>query len=313
MFVSTVIPTVGRSTLNTAVKSVLDQKNIDDVNEIIVVNDSGKPLPYAEWMDSDRVRVIDTNHNERSVARNTGAAIAKGDYLHFLDDDDWILPGSFSRFKRLTKMTKAGFIYGGSKLAESADKILYEINLKHKGNCFAQVMAGEWIPTGSYLIKRDIFFKAGAFIPSMVVYEDFDFTRRAALETDFDFIEEPVLCILRGSAWDTTTPIQKHQQMIRKLSLQARERILSHPDAFRRSIHSANTTYWRGHVLRTYVSSLIWNLKVRTYSLSLARLVQIIALVVVSGLHLLKPEYWRGLVKPHSSTMVNISQVQQRV
>jgi glycosyltransferase involved in cell wall biosynthesis len=161
MFVSTVIPTVGRSTLNTAVKSVLDQKNIDDVNEIIVVNDSGKPLPYAEWMDSDRVRVIDTNHNERSVARNTGAAIAKGDYLHFLDDDDWILPGSFSLFKRLTKKTKAGFIYGGSKLAESADKILYEINMKHKGNCFAQVMAGEWIPTGSYLVKRDIFSKRG--------------------------------------------------------------------------------------------------------------------------------------------------------
>jgi glycosyltransferase involved in cell wall biosynthesis len=313
MFVSTIIPTVGRSTLDTAVKSVLDQKIMDDTYEIIVVNDSGKPLPYAAWMESDRVRVIDTNHNERSVARNTGAAIAKGDYLHFLDDDDWILPGSFSYFKKLSKKTGAGFIYGGAKLAESADQILYEINMKHKGNCFAQAMAGEWIPTGSYLVKRDIFFQVGAFIPSMVVYEDFDFTRRAALETDFDFIEEPVLCILRGNQWDTTTPRQRQGQLVRKLTLRARERILSHPHAFKRSIHSANTTYWRGHVLRTYVSSLIWNLKVRTYSLATARLVQIVALIVVSGIHLLKPEYWRGLVKPHSSTIVNIPQVQQRV
>jgi glycosyltransferase involved in cell wall biosynthesis len=115
MFVSTVIPTVGRSTLDIAVKSVLDQKIIDDTNEIIVVNDSGKPLPYAEWMESDRVRVIDTNHNERSVARNTGAAIAKGDYLHFLDDDDWILPGSFTYLKRLTKKTKGRLHLWGFK------------------------------------------------------------------------------------------------------------------------------------------------------------------------------------------------------
>jgi hypothetical protein len=53
MFVSTVIPTVGRSTLDIAVKSVLDQKIIDDTNEIIVVNDSGKAAASCR-MDGER-------------------------------------------------------------------------------------------------------------------------------------------------------------------------------------------------------------------------------------------------------------------
>jgi glycosyltransferase involved in cell wall biosynthesis len=281
--------------------------------EVIVVNDSGKPLPHAEWMDSDRVRVIDTNHTERSVARNTGAAVAKGKYLHFLDDDDWVLPDIYSRFWQLANKTKASFLYGGSRLCEDKDTVIYEINLKHSGNCFAQMMAGEWIPTGSYLVERDIFFKAGGFTPGMSVYEDFDFTRRAALETDFDFVDDAVLCILRGNAWNTTTPLQGGTPLVREISLRARERILSHPDAFQRSLHSAQNNYWRGHVLRTYISSMIWNMKERSYSLLVARLTQIIALLIASGLHLFRPDYWKGVTKPHSSTIRNIAQVQHQM
>ena len=40
--------------------------------------------------------VVNTHHSERSVARNTGAALSHGDYLHFLDDDDILLPGAYA-------------------------------------------------------------------------------------------------------------------------------------------------------------------------------------------------------------------------
>ena len=98
MFCSTVIPTIGRSTLSRAVCSVLQQSFTADEFEVIVVNDSGSPLPDADWQHSDHVRVLHTNRRERSVARNTGAAIAEGRYLHFLDDDDWLLPGALKTF-----------------------------------------------------------------------------------------------------------------------------------------------------------------------------------------------------------------------
>lgn len=313
MFVTTIIPTVGRSTLDTAVMSVLSQTLSSTLYEIVVVNDSGKPLTHASWIDSENIRVIETNRNERSVARNTGASIARGEYLHFLDDDDWIMPDVFSKFRVLALANSAPFLYGGARLVENKETVLYDIHLSQKGNCFAHMMAGEWIPTGSYLIQREAFFKAGGFTPAMSVYEDFDFTRRAALEVDFAFINEPALCILRGNDWNTTTPKQAYLKVIRKNSLNAREKILSHPAAYKRIIQSADTNYWRGHVLRTYASSLVWNLKIHMFSNAFARFVQIIGIFFSSGIHLLRSDYWKGLMKPHTSTIVNIRPVQNHL
>src|SRR5215204_4702450 len=107
VFCSTIIPTMGRPSLERAVLSVLNQRFDAAKVEVIVVNDSGKPLPKADWQDCARVRVISTIRRERCVARNTGSAIARGRYLHFLDDDDIILPGAMEAFWALYQSTKA--------------------------------------------------------------------------------------------------------------------------------------------------------------------------------------------------------------
>src|SRR5262245_17611149 len=98
MFSSTIIPTVGRHTLARAVNSVLSQNFDKDDFEVIVVNDSGQSLRQQDWQSSNRVKVINTNRRERSVARNAGASIARGKYLHFLDDDDWLFPDALCHF-----------------------------------------------------------------------------------------------------------------------------------------------------------------------------------------------------------------------
>ena len=46
---TTVIPTVGRSTLSRAVKSVLEQASLVEGFEVNVINDSGKLLAGADW------------------------------------------------------------------------------------------------------------------------------------------------------------------------------------------------------------------------------------------------------------------------
>src|SRR5690349_14742956 len=99
MFCSTIIATIGRASLSRAVASVLSQTLPPGGElEVIVVNDSGQPLPPAAWQHDPRVRVLATNRCERSIARNTGAATARGQYLHFLDDDDWMVPDAFQHF-----------------------------------------------------------------------------------------------------------------------------------------------------------------------------------------------------------------------
>jgi len=118
MFCSTVIPTIGRPTLTRAVESVLSQKLPDDEFEVIVVNDTGTPLARSAWQESERALTVTTNRRERSVARNTGAAIASGEYLHFLDDDDWLLEGALAEFRTLASESEEALIYGTAELID---------------------------------------------------------------------------------------------------------------------------------------------------------------------------------------------------
>jgi len=103
IFCSAIIPTVGRSSLSRSVDSVLQQKLPEDNFEVIVINDAGIPLPGEKWQDSKKVQIVNTNQRERSVARNTGAAIARGQYVHFLDDDDWLAPEAYLHLWELSR------------------------------------------------------------------------------------------------------------------------------------------------------------------------------------------------------------------
>ena len=73
--ISTILPSVGRATLSQAVQSVLDQQSSSAEFKIIVVNDSGQPLPKMSWMEAPNLQIINTNHRERSVARNMGGIV----------------------------------------------------------------------------------------------------------------------------------------------------------------------------------------------------------------------------------------------
>ena len=166
MFVTSIIPTVGRETLRRAVYSILDQNFSKDEFELIVVNDSGSPLPDEDWQHSPLVRLVETYHRERCVARNVGAALAKGRYLHFLDDDDWMLPGALNAFWTLSQThIDSVWLYGGTQLYDRSDKPLIKLIHNLPQNCFIQVMAGEWIPLQASLIRHDCFHSVGGLTP----------------------------------------------------------------------------------------------------------------------------------------------------
>lgn len=98
--VSVIMPTYkDRGGLQRAVKSVLSQtyENI----ELFVVDDNS---PESEWRthtekvmlefsDNPKVHYIKHEINKNgAAARNTGINASQGEYIAFLDDDDWFLP-----------------------------------------------------------------------------------------------------------------------------------------------------------------------------------------------------------------------------
>jgi glycosyltransferase involved in cell wall biosynthesis len=296
MFFSYIIPTIGRRSVDIAVNSVLEQ-NFDRAKlEVIVVNDSGQSLPVADWHDAQCVRIINTHKSERSFARNSGAAVAQGTYLAFLDDDDWILPGALESFWQLANQyPNAAWLYGGIRIVDERDKELAEINSGLTGNCFSQIMGGAWAPIQASIIQARAFFESGGFDPQIGATQDEDLCRRIASRGDFANTPDVVACLYRGRTWSTSTPYQRAPEFTKY----SRDLILSKPKTFQRLRSSVDSNYWSGRVLRVYLSTLVWNLKKKRFFTTLSRLLYSSAFLGLSIPHLFSHAYWAGLRADH--------------
>lgn len=293
MFCSTIIPTIGRASLARAVESVLAQQCAEPF-EVIVVNDSTVPLPPAAWQPSPAVRVISTGGGrERSTARNAGAALAAGRYLHFLDDDDWLLPGALSTWAALAP-SGAAWLYGAAQLIDSAGRVLYQFEHGLTGNCLTPAMTGEWIPLQVSAIAATAFAALGGFDSAYHVAEDKDLLVRVCRLYDLAGTATPVAGILRG-VWATSsdyTAVPSETQ-------RSRENVFAQTGTLRRMRASATTPYWRGRLARAYAISVVWNLRHRQWGRAVRRAATTALCAATARLDLLRPTYWRAFTHHH--------------
>jgi len=282
--------------LDVAVNSVLTQKLSIAEFEVIVVNDSGRQLQDAKWHTLPQVRIINTNKCERSFARNTGASVAKGKYLAFLDDDDWILPGTLETFWNLANQyPDAVWLYGGIRIVDEQIRTIAEINSGLCGNCFAQIMGGAWAPIQSSILQSRAFFDIGGFNPLVCGTEDEDLCRRSAYYGEFANTPQVVACLFRGQTWSTSTNYLRAPEDVKY----SRDLILSKQGVFHRLRTSANSSYWHGRVLRIYLSTISWNLKRKLFFTLFSRLYYSLLIALFSIYHVTSRDYWAGLLAHH--------------
>lgn len=295
IFCSVIIPTVGRTTLRRAVESALRQQTSAAL-EVIVVNDSGMPLAAEDWQQDARVRMIETQHVERSRARNAGAYIARGSYLLFLDDDDWYLPEAVELFANGARANGAPWLLGDCRVVSATEAIVGTIHLSREGNCAIQAMAGEWLPLMVVCVNRTLFFQAGGFRP-IPPGEDRDLVSRLALRADLRRIYTPVACYAPHAATSTS----KYNARQRIEYLVARDVILDEPNAFARLRASADTPYWRGRMVRLYAGSFLVNFRAKRLGRATARTLSAAAAALS-----VKPlenigAFWRGFSQQHTT------------
>lgn len=106
IIVSVIMPAYAcQDTIGQAIESVLEQ---DVPLELIIVNDCSPDqldTVIAPYLEDERVVYV-TNSSNQGVAasRNRGISLARGEYIAFLDSDDWWLPGKLScQLKRLSE------------------------------------------------------------------------------------------------------------------------------------------------------------------------------------------------------------------
>lgn len=95
--------------LDDCVRSVIAQTHTN--TEIILVDDGSPdncPAMCDSWAEKDkRIKVIHKPNGGLSDARNAGLEIATGEYISFIDSDDWILPEMYERMLSLIQKENA--------------------------------------------------------------------------------------------------------------------------------------------------------------------------------------------------------------
>jgi glycosyltransferase involved in cell wall biosynthesis len=185
--VSIVLPTRDRAgELRGAVDSVLRQTF--EEWECIVVDDGsrdGTPELALELAREDRrVRTIRRDPGgSLAAARNAGLALARGDLVAFLDDDDRWLPGKLALQVRLLEEDReAALVFGRVELFGDAAGVWPRRPPPPRPDLRA-LLASNFVPVSAAVARRRAVEDAGAFDESLRVAEDYDLWIRLALRS----------------------------------------------------------------------------------------------------------------------------------
>ena len=177
--------------LREAVRSVATQTypNI----ELIVINDGG---PNCEQL----VREESTGHIQqftykqieqqsgRSHAANIGLGSCNGEFIIFLDDDDWFLPEHIEKLVRSIESHPDSLVaYTAIQCVDSEKKKL-AIQFKTPFNPIL-LIASNYIPIHAALFSKKLLQLGCRIDESLEVYEDWDFWIQASMLTHFLFVD----------------------------------------------------------------------------------------------------------------------------
>lgn len=297
MFCSIIIPTIGRDTLVRAVNSALMQ-TADQPIEVVVVNDSGKELDLGNPC-FKYVRVLNTNRRERSTARNVGAAVAKGQFLCFLDDDDWLLPEAVEIWHGLHVQTpSADWLYGRILVVNNASQVLGASNTRLNGFRFAQVLGGDWVPIQTSAIRSETFFMLRGFDPTINGTEDLDLCLRYSSKGEFANSDRAIACLFRGPSWKQTTSTDYLKATVaQRLSRQA---AVGNPGSLRKLLKSSEGPYSYGRLSHVFISLILFNTRHGRVLKAFTRLGQMIIVLLNCNWRFIRPTFWSGLRDDHT-------------
>lgn len=204
--VSIIIPTYRRPEyICRAIDSCFAQK---DVNiEVIVVDDNGLGTEkqkevfnlISSYLDRSNFKYIPHAVNQNgAVARNTGIRFAEGQYVAFLDDDDWFEENKLSSQLALMEIEKTracltGFqrIYANNK--EYGCPVLYDAPFQ-----FLSVTIDACGGSG-LVVEKELALQIGGFQESFQRHQDVEFNYRLSKETKISVVPDALVNVYMHS------------------------------------------------------------------------------------------------------------------
>lgn len=200
--VSVIIPAYNSAaTISRALESVFGQTYAG--YEVIVVDDGSRDdlvsavAPYGE-----RVRLIRQANAGASAARNTGARHARGQYLAFLDADDfWHMRKLELQVAAFAARPDMSYCWTASRRWQegmpdpSRAAVGADCETRYS-NDFIDLFASPYLGTPGVMIQRKDFEELGGFREDLHSAEDIDLWLRAAYGRTIGYISAPLFFIV---------------------------------------------------------------------------------------------------------------------
>ncbi|MBN1315743.1 MAG: glycosyltransferase family 2 protein [Anaerolineales bacterium] len=196
--VSVIIPAYNRAEyVLQAIWSVLEQTH--PRCELILVDDGSTDdtrLVLAPWM--DRIRYVFQENQGLSAARNRGLSIVRGDFVAFLDADDFLLPDAFEHGLRCFQdQPSLGAINSAWRLVNQQGEALLDAEPWLKS---PRLDLETWILAtpfflGAMLFRQEWVRRVGLFDHQLRQAEDVDYVLRMALSgCKMDWLRRSTVC-----------------------------------------------------------------------------------------------------------------------
>lgn len=200
-FFSIIIPCYNQASWLPETIAAIQRQDFNDW-EVIIVNDGATDdtAVVAEDLASmdNRIKVVHQQNGGLSAARNTGVKHAKGEWLDFLDADDYYLDGCLSEVTKAAQSVNADIIQTAYTIVDEDGKL---INTKEvaggNGLMIDIVLKGNPGPCQSLFIKKTFALQLGEFDTTLRSAEDWDFWLRAAKAGGERFIVQKPLVAYR--------------------------------------------------------------------------------------------------------------------
>lgn len=199
MTFSVILPLFNKASyVERTIQSVLSQTFAD--LELIVVDDGSTDSSFAiaqkSMVDDSRCRIVHQENSGVSVARNKGVTLSKGEFICFIDGDDWWAPDFLKRMTWLIHECPNAGIYGTNYYYVKNGRQRVCVKNAETGYIdYCKVYSeGMAMPLTSITvaIRPQIFREFGGFKKDLKLGEDFDLWIRIALKYKVAFLNEPL-------------------------------------------------------------------------------------------------------------------------
>ncbi|WP_342648407.1 glycosyltransferase [Mucilaginibacter sp. CSA2-8R] len=165
--------------LSTAINSVLSQSYLNF--EVIVIDDGSTDDSRSVIERYQSVKYIFQTNQGLSAARNKGIDIAAGEYLVFLDADDWLYNNALSiNAGYLSGNDDAAFAYGAHQIINTGKGTSVTVSIELKRTPYQQLLQGNYIGMHATVMYRKWVLQQFKFDVTLKACEDYDLYLRIA-------------------------------------------------------------------------------------------------------------------------------------